>query len=256
MVTYLLFYPQHHTRASANEFEGAGIAEGKACARCKLAVYCSSACQKEDWLDFHRHECADIYFEYLRESFSTLHLSAFSFIQLCAIEERKYSHTLYSHNSRSFNVAILRLLYAPNAGTWSNSRTPSAHGGGRIAVTVEMRRIFRHREPCLLDDLSVYLEETTPLVPAHLQPRFQYLVDAFKANAAWVPKPPESDPSGVLSLMHGVFWFGHHDLNVVVLFRRTNGDPKFPAEPEGLGVEGCLSFMRCARLRRLFKTPI
>ncbi|TEB28669.1 hypothetical protein FA13DRAFT_1793830 [Coprinellus micaceus] len=147
--------------------------------------------------------------------------------------ERKYSQMLYSHNSRSFDITVLRLFYS-QAGEYSQARTQQRDGGNRVAV--EMRRIFDHKRPYLFDDLSVYIDETVSLIPTHLHPRFKALVDAFEAYSAWLPRADDADPPRVLCLMYGVFWFGHHDLNVVVLFRRIRGEPFRTADPEDFEV--------------------
>ncbi|KAF6757161.1 hypothetical protein DFP72DRAFT_1066005 [Ephemerocybe angulata] len=64
--------------------------EPKACVGCSSVVYCSVACQKEDWAACHRAEC-----EHARNDYARL----------------RTSRSWYSHRSRAFHVAYIAFLF-------------------------------------------------------------------------------------------------------------------------------------------------
>lgn len=62
----------------------------KACANCGMAIYCSKACQKEDWNLYHREECPDA--KVFRRTM-------------------KADKSWYSHASREFHAALIEDAY-------------------------------------------------------------------------------------------------------------------------------------------------
>ncbi|KAF6752720.1 hypothetical protein DFP72DRAFT_449722 [Ephemerocybe angulata] len=61
----------------------------KKCSRCSSVVYCSTECQRKDWIEFHRGECTESRNEHIR---------------------RKSSQSCYTHQMRRFHVAYVAFL--------------------------------------------------------------------------------------------------------------------------------------------------
>ncbi|KAF6760908.1 hypothetical protein DFP72DRAFT_57091 [Ephemerocybe angulata] len=67
-----------------------GSCRGQQCSGCSSVIYCSSKCQKQDWKERHRAECAHAKLENSR---------------------RKSTQTLYDHTARAFHARIIDDFY-------------------------------------------------------------------------------------------------------------------------------------------------
>ncbi|KAF5323988.1 hypothetical protein D9611_008404 [Ephemerocybe angulata] len=179
------------------------------CSTCHSVVYCSKKCQREDWEARHRDECHAMAREYL---------------------ETKRAGTRYWHNTRSFQLTILRRLYEPSSFMWNTSSRPfhNDYQGRRLVITLDAADIS---DPTTLDVLDDYVKNTTPLLAPHLLKRFNQFVERFKADS-----PPRSKlalargigkDKGTMGLVNGTFFFGDKEVNVVTMFKKSKntGDP-------------------------------
>ncbi|KAJ3539503.1 hypothetical protein NMY22_g4707 [Coprinellus aureogranulatus] len=159
----------------------------RACSGCRRVVYCSTACQMEDWEAYHRAECA------LRRS---------------EILDSGYPKLRYSHNSRTFQTTVLRRVFHNNVVSYAcGGSLPET--GPKLVMTTDPSDL---EDPVTYDTIPEYVAATTPLIPGHLMKRFKDLVGTFLRSER------------KFGLVNGSFRYGDMEVNLVVLFRRSRLD--------------------------------
>ncbi|KAH6906220.1 hypothetical protein BKA70DRAFT_439533 [Coprinopsis sp. MPI-PUGE-AT-0042] len=124
-----------------NEKEHMGVWwRARECSMCHLVVYCSPACQKEDWQKRHREECPSMRKVYY---------------------DRKAADIRYSHETRALHIQIARDGFAQHATLLDDQRRTSHFGQPEYAfmVNLDIRTAANDQMQMGLMPMATYLQQ-------------------------------------------------------------------------------------------------